>query len=484
MGELQTSLMPIMASLPSLIGAILILVIGFWLANSISDKVGKVIAKNPKIKEGTEKLFGTDEHSSLIVTVVVKLIFFVIILFVLGSVLDMLGLKSMTEPINQLLGPVFAFIPSLVAAILVAVVAFIVATIVKVIVEKAVKATKLDQKVAEETSNENANISKALADIAFWVVLFFFLPLILSSLQMTDILEPLQNMIDKILAFLPNLFTAAIILVVGLFIAKKLRDVVASVLSSFGVDNLLKTESQSEMKLSTILGMVVYVLILIPVVSASLSVLGLADLAKPITNMIDTILAYVPVVFSAAVIVFLAYIIGKIVGEIVTGVLEKFNLEKPLKEMGVLSEENTLNVAKIAGKALHVVIVFVAVLQATEVLGFTQLTLISQEILALASQVLLGLIVIAVGFYLANVVAKLIKAQKTASADTMALIARVVIIFLAVSMGLNQMGVADNIVNMAFGFTVGAIALAAAIAFGMGGREEAAKLLKEMREKK
>jgi len=52
-------------------------------------------------------------------------------------------------------------------------------------------------------------------------------------------------------------------------------------------------------------------------------------------------------------------------------------------------------------------------------------------------------------------------------------IARVAILGLVLAMGLRSMGLADNIVNMAFGFTIGAVAVATALAFGLGGRDAA-----------
>jgi hypothetical protein len=52
-------------------------------------------------------------------------------------------------------------------------------------------------------------------------------------------------------------------------------------------------------------------------------------------------------------------------------------------------------------------------------------------------------------------------------------IARFAILGLVLAMGLRAMGLADNIVNMAFGFTLGAVAIAVALAFGLGGREAA-----------
>ena len=52
-------------------------------------------------------------------------------------------------------------------------------------------------------------------------------------------------------------------------------------------------------------------------------------------------------------------------------------------------------------------------------------------------------------------------------------IARFAIVGLVIAMGLKAMGLADNIVNLAFGLTLGSVAVAAALAFGMGGRDAA-----------
>ena len=58
-------------------------------------------------------------------------------------------------------------------------------------------------------------------------------------------------------------------------------------------------------------------------------------------------------------------------------------------------------------------------------------------------------------------------------------IAKIAILIFVGAMGLRQMGIANEIINMAFGFTLGAIAVALAIAFGIGGRDMAAKKLEE-----
>ena len=79
------------------------------------------------------------------------------------------------------------------------------------------------------------------------------------------------------------------------------------------------------------------------------------------------------------------------------------------------------------------------------------------------------------GFWLANFAYKAIINIAGQDKKGMANIARIAILTLVTAMGLRSMGIADDIVNMAFGLTLGAIAVAVALAFGLGGREAAGK---------
>ena len=91
------------------------------------------------------------------------------------------------------------------------------------------------------------------------------------------------------------------------------------------------------------------------------------------------------------------------------------------------------------------------------------------------SQVLLGGGIIAVGFWLSNLAYGAILRLHGANSTTIANVARFAILGLVLAMGLRAMGLADDIVNLAFGLTLGAIAVAVALSFGLGGREAAGK---------
>jgi hypothetical protein len=88
---------------------------------------------------------------------------------------------------------------------------------------------------------------------------------------------------------------------------------------------------------------------------------------------------------------------------------------------------------------------------------------------------LLGGAILVIGFWLANLVYEAIDKASGERTTGLARIARLAILGLVIAMGLGAMGIADDIVNLAFGLTLGAIAVAFALSFGLGGREAAGR---------
>ena len=89
--------------------------------------------------------------------------------------------------------------------------------------------------------------------------------------------------------------------------------------------------------------------------------------------------------------------------------------------------------------------------------------------------VLLGGAILVIGFWLANLAYEAIERASGERATGLAQVARFAILGLVIAMGLRAMGIADDIVNLAFGLTLGAIAVAVALSFGLGGREAAGR---------
>ena len=135
--------------------------------------------------------------------------------------------------------------------------------------------------------------------------------------------------------------------------------------------------------------------------------------------------------------------------------------------------------SQIAGIVVLVAVMLIASLTAVDILEIEALRAVVGTLLAIAGQVLVGLAVLALGLYVANLCFNLITNSGTRQARFLGHTARISILVFVIAMALQQMGIAPNIVNLAFGLLVGGIAAAIALAFGLGGREVAAEQLRE-----
>ena len=133
--------------------------------------------------------------------------------------------------------------------------------------------------------------------------------------------------------------------------------------------------------------------------------------------------------------------------------------------------------ADIVGYLIMVAIMLFAATEAANLLGFTALSDIVGEFTVFAGQILLGLVIFGIGLFLANLAASTIETSTAKQSNMLALVARISILVLAGAMALRQMGLANEIIELGFGLLLGAVAVAAALAFGLGGRDIAAKKL-------
>jgi hypothetical protein len=308
---------------------------------------------------------------------------------------------------------------------------------------------------------------------------------VLNALSLQGLLAPVQGMVNKVLDFLPNIFTAGLILAVGWLVARIVQRVVSNLLAAMGADQFSERVGLSrvfgQQRLSNVVGLVLYVLILIPVLIGALQSLALEAITGPASNMLNSILSALPAIFAALLIVGIAYAIGRVVCEMVTNLLAALGFNAVLANLGLGREPSASekSPAQIVGYLVFVGILLFASIEAVRALGFAVLADLIARFTVFAGQVVLGLIIFGVGLFLANLASSTVRTSGAAQAGLLALAARVSIIVLAGAMALRQMGLADDIINLAFGLLLGCIAVAVALAFGLGAREIAARELGE-----
>jgi hypothetical protein len=365
-------------------------------------------------------------------------------------------------------------------------IAWIVASALRLVISRVLTAAKIDERLGTSAGleeEERVPLAQTLGNAMYWLVFLLFLPAVLNALELEGLLQPVQGMINQILGFLPNIFAAGLILAIGWFIARIVQQIVTNLLAAIGTDQLSEKVGLASVlgkqRLSGLLGLVVYVLILIPVLVAALNALALEAITQPASNMLNAILKAIPAIFAAALVVVIAYVVGRVVAGLITNLLTGVGFNNILARLGLGKEpgEGERTPSEFVGYLVLVAIMLFAAIEASRILGFVLLADLVAQFTAFAGQVVLGLIIFAIGLYLANLAAKTVQASGVAQAGLLAMAARVSILVLAGAMALRQMGLANEIINLAFGLLLGAIAVATALAFGLGGRELAAREL-------
>ena len=381
---------------------------------------------------------------------------------------------------------VINYAPKVLGAILLLILAWIVASIVRWVARKGLSALGVTDRLASNGSEEGTKVIKTLSDVVFWIVFLCFIPGILSTLGLTGALEPIQNMLSSILTYLPSVLAAGLIFILGMLAANIIKELLTSFLTNVGLNSFAEKNGVSfefaKGGLAGLVGTIVHAVILLAVLSASLSALSIEAISNPITSVVDRIVSMIPNLFGATIVLVIAYFVARIVRGLVTDVLTGVGFNKIPAMIGLsnLPQEGEKTASTYVGHLVFLAIVISAVAWAANILGFEALNNAIQVVAGAASGVITGIVILAIGMYVANLVAGLIKDSGVNSAKALSTIARVAILFIVGAMALTHMGVGTEIVSTAFSYSLGALAVAAALAFGLGGKDFAARKLEEI----
>lgn len=493
----------------NLISGIATLVIGFIVAK-IAASITEGLLKKTKIDNKIASWVTGGTKSNLPVEKWIgTAVFWVIMLFAIVAFLQAIQLTAVSEPIRDLLSQVTTFLPKLLGAGLLILFAWVLATIAKMVIIRGLGSLGLERRLGEQTGETpQFSVTETVANAIYWLIFLLFLPAILSTLELQGTLQPVQQLLNQILSILPNIFGAILIGGAGWLIAQVVRRIVTNLVAATGADQLGSKFglARNQQSLSVIAGTLVYVLILIPTAIAALNALKIDAISQPAISMLTQVLNTIPQIITAAAILGIAYVIGQFVSEILTNILTGIGFDNIFQWLGmgevirkapvvtrpdptVTSQSPTIispsmmdeipptsrTPSEVLGIVAWVGIMLFGAIAATNVLQIPALTEIISGLTVIAGQIIYGLVVFAIGLYLANLAFGIISSSGNRQAQIVGQAARISIIALVTAMALQQMGIASNIVNLAFGLLLGAIAVALALAFGLGGRDIAAE---------
>ena len=461
-----------------ILAAIVILLLGWIIALIVAAGVKKLLQK----LNTNHRLSSATGHKSNIENLLSKLVFwFVIILAVVGA-LNVLNISGVSDPFSNMVSRVLAFIPNLLAAVAVGFIGWILAGLVKAGLTNVLARTEMDEKLSNEVGV--GSLSSNIGEIFYWLVLLLFLPIVLSILGLTGLLIPVQNMVNEAVAYLPNLFIAGVIIFVGYILAKIVRGIVEGLSNSLG----LQTQAEKiglfkNSNVSKFLGSFVFAIIIITALIVAFEALGIEAISQPATAMLNQIMYAIPQIIAAGLILIVAYVVSRFVGRLVAELVSGAGVDEIPMKLDVQRFLGKTRVSDIIGCLIVFFTMLFAVSEAADRLGLEQISVLIAMFIQFGASILLGAVILVVGFWLANVVANVIQRGEYNSSRWLGNLVRILIMGLVIAMGLRAMGIADSIVNLAFGLTLGSVAVAFALAFGLGGRQPAERLLSDLLDK-
>ncbi len=198
---------------------------------------------------------------------------------------------------------------------------------------------------------------------------------------------------------------------------------------------------------------------------------------------------FIPGLFGAAVVLIAGYLLAKFIQKGVTRVLRRVHLNDVLRRGGVMQAVDRpgahFNPTRVVASLVFWFVMFTALLVAANALGLDSLAQVFSELVSYVPSVVAAIVIVILGIVLGDIVGGLILAGTSSlhGGPTLARAGKGGVIILAVFMSLQQLGVATDIVTTAFAIIFGAIALAVALAFGLGNRDLAGEVTRNWYER-
>jgi hypothetical protein len=211
----------------------------------------------------------------------------------------------------------------------------------------------------------------------------------------------------------------------------------------------------------------------------------------PVSEMLTKLIGYMPTLFGALIILTVGWLVAKTLRRMVSHGLEKVHFNKLADKAGIseiLSKGGLKTSAnEVLSSLVYWLVIIMVLVVVVNALGLPQASNVLESLFAYIPNVIAALFVLVVGMFLANFVSGIVRtAAGNASLprpEMLAAVSRWAIIIFAGTISLRELGIATLLVTTTFNIILGGFCLALALAFGLGGRDAAAKYLEEWRQK-
>lgn len=396
----------------------------------------------------------------------------------------------MSNIFDTLFLPLVSALPGVVRMIVLLIIAFVLAGLLRKLTLAGLNKIQFAQKLQKwgvlKPEDNGQAIIKNLGQLVYFLVILFFLPSILSGLNISSTVDPISSMFQKFFAFIPNLIAAGLILFVGTFFCNFIKGLLKAFLERLEIDKwYTKVTGQEKLpfdtkQLITVLATVVYVLIFIPILTLALETLGITSISQPIVTILNQVIGFLPNILVALVLVALGSFIAKLLGNLLENLLETAGINAYSKYL-TNKEDANFQLSSILAQLVRGIIIVFFFVQAIQVLNLQVFNAVGTSILAYLPSLISAIAILVLAVIGGNILSGFL--SKVTNNAFLAGLVRYDLIVFAAFMALDQLKFAQNIVQSTFTIVLGALAVAFALAFGLGGRDFAAKQLEKLEKK-
>jgi len=213
---------------------------------------------------------------------------------------------------------------------------------------------------------------------------------------------------------------------------------------------------------------------------------------EPVTQMLTRIMAYLPVLLGALVILIVGWIVAKAIRGLVDWLLKLTRFDALADKAGIseVLRKGDLKISarEVVSSIVYWLIIIMVLVMTVDALGLPKASDVLSSLFAYVPKVIAALLVLVVAMFLASFVSGIVRTAagnaNLPKPEIFAGISRWAIIIFAVTISLEQLGIAPLLVTGTFNIILGGVCLALALAFGLGGKDAAAKYLEELRKKR
>jgi len=379
-------------------------------------------------------------------------------------------------------------------------------------------------------------LTHTVADAAYWFILVVTAIPVLEALKIGALAAPLSSAFAAVATYLPKVAAAVVLLVVGYVLSRIVRSVVAGVLERVGLDKAMGRlgfgKITREQSLSGIVGSIAMAFVLLHFAISAVGRLDIKEISVPLGGMLDSIYVFMPKLLVGTVLMAIGVVVARVAGNVAARLLAAMGFNTLMVHIGVykhlsaeakaqeqeskglveqriggqgdddedddgddaddlLAAHGTRGIRTPADVAGVIVGAIVVLLFTRQVLGTLELTGLAQmldRLIAFLPSALVAVVLLGAGLWAGGWARQRMDELTKSSQDRLlraaGSIVHIAIVAFAAMMALQQVGVGRQLIAIAFTLVLGAVCLALALAFGLGGRDVASKVIEKEYERR